>query len=107
VSAEEPFTGPPWAVHWDEEEAAYRDSLPAPVREMCMDAVFEIVTTKNPYVNEFSFPMRSSKPKGPHYVNFDNGRGWVEFVFLRRVEEPQIWIEKVFWAQVPAAGPGA
>ncbi|GGX83014.1 hypothetical protein [Streptomyces minutiscleroticus] len=41
-------------------------------------------------------PVRSDDPKGPRILLFDNGHGWLRYVFVRRVEDPQIVVEEVF-----------
>ncbi|MFG2842665.1 hypothetical protein ACGF12_05755 [Kitasatospora sp. NPDC048296] len=95
--SDEPFTGPPWAVEWTERAARDRDALPPHVRALCMDVLVEVLSARNPYVNEFSEPLRSSDPKGDHSAHFDDGRGWFEFNFIRRETEPQIVVYELFW----------
>ncbi|WP_203622439.1 hypothetical protein [Streptomyces sp. SID8499] len=42
-------------------------------------------------------PARSSVPKGPRILYFDNGHGWMRYIFVQRVEDPQIVVEEIFW----------
>ncbi|GAA3059173.1 hypothetical protein GCM10020000_47620 [Streptomyces olivoverticillatus] len=42
-------------------------------------------------------PARSSDPKGPRILHFDNGHGWLKYTFVRRTEDPQIVVEEIFW----------
>ncbi|GAA3374608.1 hypothetical protein GCM10020367_39140 [Streptomyces sannanensis] len=98
------FMGPPWQADWVEECAAYRDSLPEHVRKTIRDGMAELVTARNPYLPDDELPegfhlepARSTRPRGPHILNFDHGRGWLRFVSVRRVEDPQIVVEELFW----------
>ncbi|MER5775462.1 hypothetical protein ABT144_14415 [Streptomyces sp. NPDC002039] len=38
-------------------------------------------------------PVRSTQPRGAHLLYFDNGRGWLRYVFTPRTADPQIVIE--------------
>lgn len=40
---------------------------------------------------------RSSVPKGPRFLYFDNGHGWMRYTFVQRVEDLQIVVEEIFW----------
>lgn len=42
-------------------------------------------------------PVRSTDPKGPHVLHFDNHRGWLICTFIPRTEDPQIIVEEIFW----------
>jgi len=42
-------------------------------------------------------PVRSTDPKGPHVLFFDNHRGWLVYTFIGRTEDPQIIVEEIFW----------
>ncbi|WP_327380000.1 hypothetical protein [Streptomyces sp. CB02400] len=42
-------------------------------------------------------PIQSSVPKGPRIFFFGHGHGWLRYTFIRRVEDPQIIVEEVFW----------
>ncbi|MGW7553250.1 hypothetical protein [Streptomyces rimosus] len=42
-------------------------------------------------------PARSSVPKGPCILHFDNGHGWLKYTFVRRTDDPQIVVEEIFW----------
>ncbi|WP_266994787.1 hypothetical protein [Streptomyces sp. NBC_00354] len=98
------FMGPPWQADWVEAASAYRDALPEEVRKKIRDGMADLVTARNPYVPQdelpegfFLEPARSSRPKGPHILSFDRGRGWLRFTFVPRVEDPQIVVEEIFW----------
>ncbi|MET9384684.1 hypothetical protein ABZY09_27355 [Streptomyces sp. NPDC002928] len=41
--------------------------------------------------------VRSSDPKGPRILHFDNHNGWLVYTFVRRSEDPQILVYEVFW----------
>ncbi len=98
------FMGPPWQVDWVEEARAYRDSLPEEIRKMIREGMAELITAGNPYVPQDELPegfhlepARSSRPKAHHVLYFHHGRGWLRFTFVRRVEDPQIVVEEIFW----------
>lgn len=102
--AAEEFTGPPWAVDWTKTASEYRDSLPQPVRDLIIDAVVELLSSRHPYgdhrldTSKASIePARSIQPLGPHVLNFDHNRGWLRHTFIRRAVDPQVIIEVVFW----------
>jgi hypothetical protein len=42
-------------------------------------------------------PVLSSDPHGARVFLFDSGHGWMIYTFVRRVEDPQIIVEEVFW----------
>ncbi|CAM5547833.1 MULTISPECIES: hypothetical protein [Streptomyces] len=42
-------------------------------------------------------PARSSVPKGPRILHFDNGHGWLKYTFVGRTDDPQIVVEEIFW----------
>ncbi|MCC9707833.1 hypothetical protein E4N62_22730 [Streptomyces sp. MNU76] len=42
-------------------------------------------------------PVLSSDPHGPRVFLFDSGHGWMIYTFIRRVEDPRIIVEEVFW----------
>jgi len=42
-------------------------------------------------------PVRSSAPKGPRILYFDNHMGWLVYTFVRRSADPQILVVEVFW----------
>ncbi|MEV6685099.1 hypothetical protein AB0N28_07130 [Streptomyces sp. NPDC051130] len=98
-----PFTGPPWAADWTKLAAEYRDSLPARVRDLVIDAVIELKTSHHPYRDTHLGPavsvepVRSTDPRGPHILYFDNSHGWLRYTFIHRAAEPQIIIEQLFW----------
>ncbi|OKI61637.1 hypothetical protein [Streptomyces sp. MJM1172] len=100
----EEFTGPPWAVDWTKTASEYRDSLPRAVRDLIIDAVVELLSSRHPYrddgldTTKISIePARSTQPRGAHILNFDHNHGWLRYTFIRRAAEPQIIIETVFW----------
>ncbi|WFB09207.1 hypothetical protein LRS74_20815 [Streptomyces sp. LX-29] len=98
------FMGPPWQADWVEAARTYRDALPEGVRQQIRLGVVELITTRNPYVPKdelpdgyYLEPARSTRPRGTHILYFDHGRGWLRFNFARRVEDPQIVVEEIFW----------
>ncbi|MFG2298880.1 hypothetical protein [Streptomyces sp. NPDC048603] len=93
----EEFTGPPWAVDYTQDAEKYRLSLADGPREALREAVFELLTARHPYRGDHVEPARSTAPRGPHISYFDSNRGWLRFVFLPRVAEPQIVVEEIFW----------
>ncbi|WP_042439878.1 hypothetical protein [Streptacidiphilus albus] len=95
--AHEAILGPPWAVDFTLLAREAREGLPPHVQAMYDDVLFEIITARNPYVNDVALPMRSSRPLGPHYAEFDGARGWFEFTFVRRAVDPQIVVYELFW----------
>ncbi|MGC0376753.1 hypothetical protein [Streptomyces sp. SAI-229] len=102
------FMGPPWQTDWTLKAQAVRDTLPEHVRKT-VDAVrAELVTAKDPYFRGIDTdadlpdgmrvrPIQSSVPKGPRIFFFGHGHGWLRYTFIRRVEDPQIIVEEVFW----------
>jgi hypothetical protein len=102
------FMGPPWQMDWRLDALASRDALPEHVRKMIDEVRAELVTAKDPYVRGIDTdrdlpetmhvePVRSSDPKGPRIVYFDNHRGWLVYAFVRRFADPQIMVFEVFW----------
>lgn len=102
------FMGPPWQMDWTLKAQAARDALPEHVRKALDAARAELVTAADPYFRGVETdaglpasmsvePARSSDPKGPRVLNFDNGHGWLRYVFMQRIEDPQIVVEEVFW----------
>lgn len=93
------FMGPPWQLDWTEGARTYRDSLPLEIREQVHDVAITLVTAKNPLQPEDlqHEPARSTRPKGPHIVYFDSGRGWLRYTFVARMTDPQIVVEEMFW----------
>ncbi|MFF6876707.1 hypothetical protein ACFY9S_15485 [Streptomyces sp. NPDC012474] len=105
---DEGFMGPPWQMDWTLKAQAARDTLPESVRKTVDAARAELVTAKDPYFRGVDVdadlpdgmkvrPLESSKPKGPRILLFDNGHGWMTYTFIRRVDDPQIVVEEVFW----------
>lgn len=104
----DPFMGPPWQMDWRLDALACRDALPEHVRKSVDEARAELVTAKDPYFRGIDAdgdlpetmyvePVRSTDPKGPHILYFDNHRGWLVYTFDRRPEDPQIVVLEVFW----------
>jgi hypothetical protein len=62
--AHEAILGPPWAVDFTLLAREAREGLPPHVQAMYDDVLFEIITARNPYVNDVALPMRSSRPLG-------------------------------------------
>ncbi|MEU5049540.1 hypothetical protein [Streptomyces sp. NPDC021096] len=102
------FMGPPWQMDWTLKAQTARDALPEHVRKMIDAARAELVTADDPYFRGidadadlaegmFVEPARSSDPKGPRILHFDNGHGWLRYTFVRRIEDPQIVVEEIFW----------
>lgn len=53
-------------------------------------------------------PARSTHPKGPRIIYFDDGNGWLTYTFVPRAADPQIMVELVFWMGVePSTEPAA
>ncbi|MFD3501659.1 hypothetical protein ACFWWT_24920 [Streptomyces sp. NPDC058676] len=102
------FMGPPWQMDWTLKAQAARDALPEQVRKM-VDAVrAELVTAEDPYFRGVDTdanlphgmkvqPVRSTDPKGRRIFFFDNGHGWLIYAFIRRVDDPQLVVEEIFW----------
>ena len=110
------FMGPPWQMDWRLDALAGRDALPAHVRKMVDEARAELVTAKDPYFRGTGAdaalpetvrvqPMRSSDPKGPRILYFDDGDGWLSYTFVPRSEDPQILVFEVFWQGTDPATP--
>ncbi|MFF5473229.1 hypothetical protein [Streptomyces achromogenes] len=104
----EGFMGPPWQMDWRLSALAELEELPADVRDIVYVVRSELVTAKDPYFRGIDadeclpdgmkvLPDRSSDPKGRHICFFDDGNGWLRYVFVRRMEEPQIVVEELFW----------
>jgi hypothetical protein len=102
------FMGPPWQMDWRLGALAGRDALPEHVRELVDAARAELVTARDPYFRGIDTdadlpetmyvePVRSSDPKGPRILYFDNHRGWLVYTFDPRPEDPQIVVMEVFW----------
>lgn len=102
------FMGPPWQMDWRLDVLARRDTLPEHVRKMVDEARAELVTAEDPYFRGIDAdaglpetmyvePVRSSDPKGPRILYFDNHRGWLAYTFVPRHEDPQIIAEELFW----------
>ncbi|GGY96164.1 hypothetical protein [Streptomyces poonensis] len=102
------FMGPPWQMDWRLDALVGRDALPDHVRRMVDEIRAELVTAKDPYFRGvdtdgdlpetmYVEPVRSSDPKGPRIVYFDNQYGWLVYTFVRRSADPQIMVIEVFW----------
>ncbi|EYT78281.1 hypothetical protein CF54_38185 [Streptomyces sp. Tu 6176] len=102
------FMGPPWQMDWTLKAQAARDALPEHVRKTLDAARAELVTAADPYFRGIEAdavlppgmsvePARSSVPRGPRVLFFDNGHGWLRYVFVQRAEDPQIVVEEIFW----------
>ncbi|MFI1419514.1 hypothetical protein ACH4VX_16215 [Streptomyces sp. NPDC020731] len=100
--------GPPWQMDWRLDALADRDRFPEHVRRMVDEAPAELVTAKDPFFrgidadadlpkSMYVEPVRSTDPKGPHVLHFDNHRGWLIYTFIPRTEDPQIVVEEIFW----------
>jgi hypothetical protein len=100
--------GPPWQMDWRFDALTDRDEFSESVQKMIDEARAELVTAQDPYFrgidadaglpkSMYVEPVRSSDPKGPHILYFDNHRGWLVCSFVRRHEDPQIIVEEVFW----------
>ncbi|MGP2436737.1 hypothetical protein [Streptomyces sp. JW3] len=102
------FMGPPWQMDWTLKAQAARDALPEQVRKI-VDAVrAELVMAPDPYFRGIDAdaglpvgmrvsPVRSSDPKGARIFFSDDGHGWFIYAFVRRVEDPQLVVEEIFW----------
>ncbi|GCB48085.1 hypothetical protein [Streptomyces sp. NL15-2K] len=112
------FMGPPWQMDWRLDALVGRDALPEHVLKMVDEARAELVTAKDPYFRGIDAdgdlptgmcvePVRSSDPKGPRIMYFDNGNGWLVYSFDRRSEDPQILVFEIFWqgTDPPAPSP--
>ncbi|WOX10673.1 hypothetical protein [Streptomyces sp. N50] len=102
------FMGPPWQMDWRLDALAARDALPDRIREIVHAVRAELVTAKDPYFRGIETdadlpegmtvePALSSQPKGARMFFFDQGKGWLVYTFVPRVEDPQIVVEQVFW----------
>ena len=102
------FMGPPWQMDWRLDALVGRDALPEDARNKVDEARAELVTAKDPYFRGVDAdgelpegmrvePVRSSDPKGPRILYFDNHRGWLAYTFVPRPEDPQIVVEELFW----------
>ena len=105
------FMGPPWQMDWRFDALAALEALPARVRDIVYAARAELVTAKDPYFRGIEtdaclpdgtqvMPIRSSEPKGPRALFFDNDNGWLKYTFVHRTEDPQIVVEELFWLGV-------
>jgi hypothetical protein len=112
------FMGPPWQMDWRLDALASRDALPEHVRKMVDEARAELVTAQDPYFRGIGSdrdlpetmyvePARSTDPKGPRILYFDNHYGWLVYTFVPRSADPQILVEEVFWQvyELPTAPP--
>ncbi|MFG3022070.1 hypothetical protein ACGFZQ_26560 [Streptomyces sp. NPDC048254] len=111
--------GPPWQMDWRLDALAAFEELPDHVREIVLAARAELVTAKDPYFRGIETdaclpngmqvtPVRSSDPKGPRALFFDDENGWLMYSFAPRIEDPQIIVEQVFWLGVqPSTAPPA
>lgn len=100
--------GPPWQMDWTLKAQAARDALPEHVRKMVDVVRAELVTAKDPYFRGIDAdadlpdgmkvqPVRSSQPKGDRAFFFDHGHGWLVYSFVKRLADPQIVVDEVFW----------
>ncbi|MFI8294231.1 hypothetical protein ACIGBL_34560 [Streptomyces sp. NPDC085614] len=82
--------------------------MPKPVGDLLDEIRAELVTVEDPYFrgvdNLPNLPggcritlLRSTAPNGLHVCYFDHGRGWIHYSFVRRMIDPQIIVEEVFW----------
>ncbi|MFJ8488790.1 hypothetical protein ACIRBZ_10530 [Streptomyces sp. NPDC094038] len=105
---DEGFMGPPWQMDWTLKAQAARDSLPEQTRKIVDAARAELVTADDPYFRGVDRdihlpegmkvqPVRSDEPRGPRVFLFDGGHGWMIYSFIRRVEDPQIIVDELFW----------
>ncbi|MER5942095.1 hypothetical protein ABT121_32875 [Streptomyces sp. NPDC001928] len=80
------------------------------------EARAELVTAKDPYFRGIDAdanlpqsmrvePLRSSDPKGPRVLYFDNCNGWLVYTFVPRSEDPQILVYEVFWQGIDPPTP--
>ncbi|MEV4340062.1 hypothetical protein [Streptomyces sp. NPDC049590] len=111
------FMGPPWQMDWRLSALAYLEALPAEVRDLVYAVRSELITVKDPYFRGIDAdeglpdgikvrPARCTEPKGRHICYFGHGNGWLKFVFVPRVEDPQIVVEELFWLGTePAEAP--
>ncbi|WP_037678732.1 hypothetical protein [Streptomyces griseus] len=112
------FMGPPCQMDWRLDAFAAREALSAYAQKMVDAARAELVTAKDPYFRGIETDAdlpdgmmvrrdRSSDPKGRHIFFFDDGNGWLKYVFVPRVEDPQIVVEEIFWqgAEPPTEAP--
>ncbi|MDT0613891.1 hypothetical protein [Streptomyces lancefieldiae] len=95
-------------MEWTLKAQAARDALPEKVRKIVDAARAELVSAKDPYFRGIEAdadlpdgmrvgPVRSSDPKGARIYFFDHGHGWLIYTFVRRVEDPQLVVEEIFW----------
>ncbi|WP_234334414.1 hypothetical protein [Streptomyces sp. NRRL B-1347] len=94
------FFGPPWQMDWTLKAQAARDALPEHVRKLVDAARAELVTAKDPYfrgVEADAGLPDTIRVEGPRVLYFDNYRGWLRYVFMHRVDDPQIVVEEIFW----------
>ncbi|RPE41664.1 hypothetical protein EDD90_4755 [Streptomyces sp. Ag109_O5-1] len=102
------FMGPPWQMDWRLDALARLDALPEHVQKKVAEARAELVTARDPYFRGIDAdaglpetmyvePVRSTDPKGPRILYFDNHRGWLVYAFIPRDEDPQITVVEVFW----------
>ncbi|WP_406331117.1 hypothetical protein [Streptomyces sp. NBC_00203] len=110
------FMGPPWQMDWRLTALAAFEALPDHVRETVLVARGELVSVKDPYFRGIETdaalpdgmqvrPIRSNSPKGARALFFDNGNGWLKYSFVRRIEDPQIVVEEVFWQEAEPLTP--
>ncbi|MFF7977652.1 hypothetical protein ACFZDK_00765 [Streptomyces sp. NPDC007901] len=102
------FMGPPWQMDWRLDALVRLEALPEHVQKKVAEARAELVTARDPYFRGIAAdaglaesmhvePVRSSDPKGPRILYFDNHRGWLIYTFIPRAEDPQITVVEVFW----------
>jgi hypothetical protein len=104
------FMGPPWQMDWRIDALATFEALPDHVREFALAARAELVAAKDPLFRGIDadaglpegisvVPGRSTAPKGRHICFFDDGNGWLKYTFARRIDDPQIVVEEIFWQE--------
>ncbi|MFC8423874.1 hypothetical protein ACFUN7_23855 [Streptomyces sp. NPDC057236] len=100
--------GPPRQMDRRLDAPADRDRLPGHAWRMVDEARAELVTAKDPFFRGIDAdaglpkpmyvePVRSTDPKGPHVLHFDDHRGWLIHTFVPRTEDPRIIVEEIFW----------
>ncbi|MYS76483.1 hypothetical protein GTY88_39570, partial [Streptomyces sp. SID5926] len=99
------FMGPPWQMDRRLDALTDRDGLPESARKLVDEARAELVTARDPLfrgidadaglpTSMYVEPVRSTDPKGPHILFFDNHRGRLVYPFVPRVQDPQITVEE-------------
>lgn len=103
-------------MDWRLDPLAGRDELPEHVRKLADEVRAELVTAKDPYFLEIDAdvdfpksmcvePVRSSDPKGPRILYFDNHCGWLVYSFVPRVQDPRLVVYEVFWQEADPPTP--